>query len=458
MEEEFVGDTSPEGRWAWGGADEADPDEGRGRVAAPEGPDDGPGTTVLPGTPGPDAEPGTDPAYVPPLPRHERPDPSPWSPGDSPAAPARAPRWAAVALVAALVGAAAGGGVATLVADGTDVRGDAPLSPFSNNTSNIARPQDIQAILAKVQPGVVAIRTEAFGGSRGFDLAPVPQRGAGTGILLSTAGDILTNAHVVGGASAIKVTLFGEKEARDADLKGINADADVAVVRLRDTSGLDGRPVKLGSSRKLAVGDDVVAIGNALALPGGPTVTTGIVSAVERSLDAGNEQLSNLIQTDAAINPGNSGGPLVNAEGEVIGINTAVVRQELAQNIGFAIAIDTVKPMLDQLVKGEAFAPQGFLGVSTVTLTPEIREQLDFAADKGAVVAEVVPGSPADSAGLQRNDVITRIGDVDIATNVDVQKAVRSKKAGDKVEIVWMRGDEERRAEVTLGASPASRR
>ncbi|MEO7836287.1 MAG: trypsin-like peptidase domain-containing protein [Acidimicrobiales bacterium] len=361
--------------------------------------------------------------------------------------------------MAALVGAAAGGGVATLVAeDGADERSAAPVSPFSNNTSKVARPEDIQAILAKVQPGVVAIRTEAFGGGRGFDLAPTPQRGAGTGMLLSATGDILTNAHVVGGATAIKVTLFGEKDARDADLRGVNVDADVAVVRLRDTAGLEGRPVKLGSSQELKVGDDVVAIGNALALPGGPTVTSGIVSAVERSIDAGNEQLSSLIQTDAAINPGNSGGALVNAEGEVIGMNTAVVRQELAQNIGFAIAIDTIKPMLDQLTKGEAFAPQGFLGVSTVTLTPEIREQLDFAAEGGAVVAEVVPGSPAAEAGLQRNDVITRIAGTDVATNVDVQKAVRAKKPGDKVEIVSMRGDQERSAEATLGARPATER
>ncbi|PLS74996.1 MAG: peptidase A2 [Actinobacteria bacterium] len=452
MEEEIMGDTNPEGRWSWGRPDEAEADEPTARVVAPEGPGGGPGTTVHPGPP----EPDTDPAYLPPLHREARPDPSPWAPTGPPTAPPRGLRWAAVALVAALVGAAAGGGVATLVAD--DDADVAPVSPFSNNTSNIAMPQDIQAILAKVQPGVVAIRTEAFGGGRGFDLSLVPQRGAGTGMLLSAEGDILTNAHVVGGASTIKVTLFGEKEARDADLRGINPDADVAVIRLRDTSGLGGRPVKLGSSQELEVGDDVVAIGNALALPGGPTVTTGIVSAVERSIDAGNEQLSNLVQTDAPINPGNSGGPLVNAEGEVIGMNTAVVRQELAQNIGFAIAIDTIKPMLDQLTTGEAFAPQGFLGVSTVTLTAEIREQLDFAADEGAVVADVVPGSPADEAGLQRNDVITRIGDVDIATNVDVQKAVRSKKPGDKVAMVWMRGDQERRGEATLGARPGSQR
>ena len=453
-----MGETDPVGRWSWGRPDEAEADEPTARVAATEGPGTGPGPVTQ--TRPTESDPEPEAVYLPPVAPEQRPAPT-WTPSSTtpPAPGAGGSKWLAVAVVAALMGAAAGGGVATLVAGDDAAPGASEaVSPFSNNTSNIARPQDIQAILAKVQPGVVAIRTEAFGGGGGFDLRDSPQRGAGTGMLLNTTGDILTNAHVVGGATAIKVTLFGEKDARDADLRGLNPDSDVAVVRLRNAAGLQGRPVKLGSSQALKVGDDVVAIGNALALPGGPTVTTGIVSAIERSIDAGNEQLSNLIQTDAAINPGNSGGALVNAEGEVIGMNTAVVRQDLAQNIGFAIAIDTIKPMLDQLQKGEAFAPQGFLGVSTVTLTPEIRAQLDFDAEKGAVVAEVVAGSPAAVAGLQRNDVIIRIGDNDIATNVDVQKEVRTKKPGDKVTIVWMRGAEELKADVTLGARPGAQR
>ena len=450
-----MGDTSPEGRWSWGRSDDSEPEEPTARVLAPDLAGEGPGSTTETRPPEPEAES----PYLPPLAPEPKDVPA-WPPPAAPAAPGGGGgRWLAVAVVAALIGAAAGGGVATVLDDDdAELRNSGSASPFSSNTSNIARPQDIQAILAKVQPGVVAIRTEAFGGGGGFDLLPTPQRGAGTGMLLNTTGDILTNAHVVSGATTLKVTLFGEKEARDADLRGLNPESDVAVIRLRNAEGLDGRPVKFGSSQALKVGDDVVAIGNALALPGGPTVTAGIVSAVERSIDAGNEQLSNLIQTDAAINPGNSGGALVNAAGEVIGMNTAVVRQELAQNIGFAIAIDTIKPMLDQLTKGEAFAPQGFLGVSTVTLTPEIRAQLDFAAEEGAVVAEVVPGSPAATAGLQRNDVITRIGDTAVATNVDVQKAVRAKKPGDKVQIVWMRGEEELRADVTLGARPGAQR
>ena len=382
----------------------------------------------------------------------------PWAAAPPPPPPARSPGsssgpWIVIALVAAVIGALVGAGAAMLADDeGGRVEsagGTTTIPSFGNNTSNLAPPRDIQEVLARVQPGVVAVRSATFQGGGGFDLNPDPVQGAGTGMILSTDGDILTNAHVIEGATAIQVTLFGEREPRDADLVGADADADVAILRLRDTSGLDGRPVQLGESGKVKVGDDVVAIGNALALPGGPTVTVGIVSALERSLG----RLSNLIQTDAAINPGNSGGPLVNSDGEVIGINTAVLGQR-AQNIGFAIAIDTVKPLIERLQSGEAAPVQGFLGVSTVTLTPEIRERLDFGPQAGAIVVEVVAGSPAAQAGLEANDVITRIGDQSIDTNANVQTAVRAHKPGDRVEIVWMRGEQELRATVVLGSRP----
>jgi putative serine protease PepD len=362
-----------------------------------------------------------------------------------------------VALVAALIGAVIGGAIGALVAGNGGLR-EPPAPAFPNNSSAIARPQDIQQILAKVQPGVVSIRTQAFQGGGGlFDLEPTPVRGAGTGVILTPAGEILTNAHVVRGATTIKVTLDRETAARDADLLGLDVPADIAIVKLRDTKGIEGRPVSLGSSARLMVGDSVVAIGNALALPGGPTVTQGIVSALDRSLADGDQQLSGLIQTDAAINPGNSGGPLVNAEGEVIGINTAVIQntgRSVAQNIGFAIAIDSVKPMLERLRKGEAGAPQGLLGVSAVTLTPDIKARLGATADSGAVIDELMVGSPAAAAGLQRYDVVTRIGDKEIKTNADLQSAVRALAPGTRVEIRWKRGDEDRQATATLAARP----
>ncbi|MGQ0520248.1 MAG: S1C family serine protease [Actinomycetota bacterium] len=427
-----MSDDTARGTWSWG-----DPDGTAGKVDVD---DTAPLDTYVdqPPTAVP-ARPGGAP-------------PRPPAPGGS---DRKGQAWVAVALVAALVGAGVGAGVGALVAGGDDgpaaSKAEQTAPSFSSNTSNLAPPRDIQEVLAKVQPGVVAVRTGNFAGQGGFDLGLDPVQGAGTGVILNAEGAILTNAHVVEGATQIQVTLFGERVAREADLVGIERDSDVAIIKLRDTAGLEGRPVRLGSSSKLKVGDDVVAIGNALALPGGPTVTVGIISALERSLN----QLTNLIQTDAAINPGNSGGPLVNSEGEVIGINTAVAGDR-AQNIGFAIAIDTVKPMLERLERGEEAPPQGFLGVSTVTLTPEIRQRLSFGPEAGAIVVEVVPGSPADAAGLTSNDVITRIGDQDIDSNANLQTAVRAHRPEEKVEVVWTRGEEEQRATVTLGTRPPS--
>ena len=440
-----MADDTAQGNWSWGPSAGEDDVAATDDTAPLEGQPDGPPTATIPVSPAPLSASRS--ATV-----------------SQPAAPAgggtkasKGGGWAAVALVAALIGAAVGGGVAALVADDggngaatSGSRSPATIPSFSNNSSRLTQPQDIQGVLSKVQPGVVAIRSEAFQGGGGFDLGLEPVQGAGTGMILSTDGDILTNAHVVAGAQQIAVTLFGERSPREAELVASDPNSDLAVIRLKDTSGLEGRPVELGSSGDMKVGDDVVAIGNALALPGGPTVTSGIVSALERTID----QLTNLIQTDAAINPGNSGGPLVNSSGQVIGINTAVAAQR-AQNIGFAIAVDTVKPLIERLVNGESAPEQGFLGVSTVTLTPQIKAQFpEYEPDAGAIVMEVVEGSPAALAGLEQDDVITRIGDQDIETNASVQTAVRSHKPSDKVEIEWAHGSETRTATVTLGTRP----
>ena len=430
------------GRWHWGEPVEASGAEPAGGVAAPDAGAQGRTETEAESRAQEDMETTTEVPMPPPPP--------------IPGTEAKPRRWLAVALVAGLVGAAVGGGVGALVADGDDE--GAPAPAFGRNSSVIAQPRDIQEILAKVQPGVVSIRTEAFRGGGGFfDLDPVPVRGAGTGMLLSPGGEILTNAHVVEDASAIKVTLFREREPRDADLLGMDARSDVAVIKLREPAGLEAVPVKLGRSAGVRVGDSVLAIGNALALPGGPTVTQGIVSALDRSVGDEETQLSGLIQTDAAINPGNSGGPLVNAAGEVIGINTAVIQSAgaggLAQNIGFAIAIDTVKPMLDELRTGQA-RPQGLLGVSAQTMTPAIAEQFGVSVEEGAIVVLVDPGSPADAAGIRRLDVITKLADKDIKSSSDLQNAVRSHAPGDVVDVRWVRGDEQLSASVTLAARP----
>jgi putative serine protease PepD len=207
-------------------------------------------------------------------------------------------------------------------------------------------PTDIAAVLARVEPSVVSIESRVSAG-RG----PFAQSGtaAGSGIVIGTDGTILTNAHVIDGARDISVTVAGESKARRATVVASDTSKDMALLRVGDTSGLVAAP--LGDSNGTAVGDSVVAIGNALALEGGPTVTSGIVSALHRSLDTETGSLSGLIQTDAAISSGNSGGPLVNADGDVIGMNTAVATSSstvAASNIGFAISIDTIRSFLAQ--------------------------------------------------------------------------------------------------------------
>jgi len=304
-------------------------------------------------------------------------------------------------------------------------------------------------VLSKVEPGVVNVRTQGFSQNEFFQ--PTPEQGAGTGMVITSDGDVLTNAHVVAGATSIKVTLTTDNKTYDATLLGSDPTADVAVIKMQGVSNL--KTVTLGRSSSLRVGDDVVAIGNALALPGGPTVTHGIVSALDRTIDAQDERLEHVIQTDAAINPGNSGGPLANAAGEVIGMNTAVAGQ--AQNIGFAIAIDTVKPIADQLKQGKgSVKAAAFLGVSTVTVTSDIQQRLGLSASSGALVQDVTTGSGADNAGLQSGDVIVKFGGEAISSADDLSAAVRKHQPGDKVDVTYQRGNQKLTASITLGSRP----
>jgi S1-C subfamily serine protease len=350
----------------------------------------------------------------------------------------------AIAMAAVVLGALVGGGVAVATRGTKTVETVERQGPAQSTPTSAAAPvvtgTDIRALLAKVEPAVVAIRA---GNS------------AGTGMVLTPDGEVLTNAHVVEGATnPVKVTLFNEKSARDADVVGMDPSTrgDLALLRIRNASGLP--TVQLGDSDKLQVGDDVVAIGNALALPGGPTVTKGIVSALGRSLGSHD----GLIQTDTAINPGNSGGPLVNSAGEVVGVNTLVIQQasadETAQNLGFAIAVNTVKPELDDLRKGGTVnASQAFLGIGNfATVDADLQQRLGLSVDTGVVVGAVVTGSPAESAGIERSDVIVGFDGKDIATEEDLLGAINRKKPGDTVKVVVVRGKDRKTVTVTLGS------
>ena len=362
-------------------------------------------------------------------------------PPTPPPAPTRngvAPKWlAAVAAVSLLGGGVAGAVGGRLTDDGTSPSSSAVAT--SNNGSVITQTGDVQGILAKVQPGVVYIHSQASRGGRFF-----PTRGAGTGVILTPDGEVLTNAHVVAGATSIRINLPGETQTRDATLVAADSGNDLALLKINGARNLP--TVELGSSDALRVGDDVVAIGNALDLRGGFTVTRGIVSALNRSIGAEDgARLSGLIQTDAAINPGNSGGPLVNSAGQVIGINTAIDGQ--GQNIGFAIAIDKAKPIVERLRSGQSTAatPRAYLGV-TSQISPD--------GTSGATIVDVGAGTPAAGAGIQAGDVIVALDNTQINDPDDLSEAIGTKKPGDRVTVTYNRNGQRRTAQLNLGTRP----
>jgi serine protease Do len=367
-----------------------------------------------------------------------------------------------VAAVAALIGGVVGAVVGSSSSGGGQ---QTVVKQFFPNESVLAKPQDVQAVLAKVLPAVVSIDTEGFQGGAGvFGGSQVS--GAGTGMIITSDGEILTNNHVVSGATSVEVTLYGQTANRSAHVVGTDPANDVALVKIdRDVSGLP--TVGLGNSDAVRVGDGVLAVGNALALAGGPTVTEGIVSAEGRSLSASDpvtsstENLRGLIQTDAAINPGNSGGPLVDSSGRVIGMNTAVAANSgggsgssnaQAQNIGFALSINQVKPLVDELRQGGVVVPStAFLGVDAQTVNPRIRQAYGLVPNSGAVVAQV-SGQPARAAGLRVGDVITAVDGTKVSSATDLVNSISAHKPGDQVALTVYRGSQVLHLTATLGS------
>ncbi|HVL51372.1 MAG TPA: trypsin-like peptidase domain-containing protein [Actinomycetota bacterium] len=367
---------------------------------------------------------------------------------DPPATPESAPRKRPVRLVLTvlLVGMLAGGLLAQCTVPGSrDQGGSEVLPPLQETPERQTQPGSIPDVVRKVSPSVVAIFTQGL--SSDFFFETVPTRGAGTGIVASEEGHILTNAHVVEDAQEIRVLLTDGRELA-AELIGSDATTDLAVIKV-DADNLT--VASFGDSDDLLVGDPVVAMGQALGLRGGPTVTAGIVSAIDRSIRTQGGVLDNLIQTDAAINPGNSGGALTDMAGNVVGVNTAIAGN--AQNIGFAIAITPARAIVEQLIEsGRVIHP--FLGIRMVELSPAIASQRDLEVERGVLIVEVDPGTPAAAAGLQPNDVITRIGNTAAEVPSDVSRYINSRSPGDRVELTITRGTESLTVTATLAERP----
>ncbi|GAA3116825.1 S1C family serine protease [Nonomuraea salmonea] len=346
----------------------------------------------------------------------------------------------ALAAVAALGAAALGGGAvgAYLAGGSTPVATATPSQP-SPVFRTAADQYTVAQVAEKVQPSVVMIQGSTSEGS---------------GVVLSADGLILTNNHVVSGQDSGLTVKFNDGKMAKATVVGTDPATDLAVIRAQDVSGLAA--VTLGDSDQLKVGDDVLAIGSPLGLDG--TVTSGIVSALDRTVTAGNgpqdqqlppgwggrsqpediTTLGGMIQTDAAINPGNSGGALVNAAGELVGINSAVASDGV--NLGFAIPVNTAKHVSEQLIK-DGKVTHVYLGVSVTNATGDV---------PGALIRQVTKGSPAEKAGLKEGDLITKIGSTQVASGDTVVGQVRGYKVGQQVAITYQRGGEESTVTVTM--------
>ena len=280
-----------------------------------------------------------------------------------------------------------------------------------------------------------------------FTPPPLPGNGTGTGFIIDHEGYILTNNHVVKGADTIKVTLQNEKE-YEARLVGSDPKTDVALIKIVKKNGehISFPFISMGNSEKVEVGEWVVAIGNPFGLS--HTVTTGVISAKGRNIGSG--PYDEFIQTDASINPGNSGGPLLNMDGDVIGINTAIFSGSGGNvGIGFALPINMAKAILGDL-KEKGKVTRGWLGVMIQRITPELQESFKLKNASGALVSDLVPNGPADLGGMKRGDVITRFDGVEIASMETLPKQVASIKPGKSVKVEVIREGKSRILDIKI--------
>ncbi|MGA7910823.1 MAG: trypsin-like peptidase domain-containing protein [Candidatus Dormiibacterota bacterium] len=411
-------------------------------------------------TPPPSAPLGAQGQWMPPAPA--APDNSLWH------------RIAAGVVLAAIIAAAAGAGVGFSLARAIDQRTttaqtsaqpqgsattetpqaqtpQAPIVPANPGSGSQPGSLDAAAIAAKVDPAIVDINT-VIGTSQA----------AGTGQIISSSGEVLTNNHVVDGSSSIQVTVVSDGRTYTAHVVADDPAADIAVIQMEGASGLP--TVTFASSSSLTVGQSVIALGNALGDGGTPRATSGSVTALDQTITASeggakSEQLTGMVQSDATIWPGDSGGPLVNAASQVVGMITAGEAQgfrSTSSTIAYAIPSDTLLTIVNEIRAGQSdpaisYGQVGYIGVSARTMDAQLAAQLGLNVSSGALVESVVPGGAAANAGIGRLSVITKVGASTITTIDDLGTAVRSHQPGEKVSVTWIDQSGTHTTTVTLG-------
>jgi S1-C subfamily serine protease len=408
--------------------------------------------------------PGSEPSSAP-MPYWAPPPPAPPRPADN----SLWHRLAAAIVLAAVIAAAAGAGVGWSLARTINSHNpvaaitqpnttqppatnpEAPIQPANPSTGSL----NADAIAAKIDPAIVDINT-VVGSSQA----------AGTGMIITSTGEILTNNHVVDGSTSVEVTIAGHSQTYTAHVIAADPSADIAVIKV---DGLSGLPtVSFASSSSVNVGDQVVALGNALGQGGAPAVSQGSIVALDQTITASeggskSEQLTGMIQSDATIYPGDSGGPLVNSSGQVIGMITAGNVQGFrsqASNVNYAIASDNILSVVNQIRSGQTsaqiiYGQVGFMGVSVQTLDAATASQLGLSVSSGALVATVQTGSPAAAAGITRYSVITSVGGTAVTSSDTLGTAIRAHKPGERVSVTWVTTTGTHTATLTLsGVNP----
>jgi len=378
-------------------------------------------------------------------------------------------RWLVVMLVLAVVVSAAAGGLAgsLITRNAMAEQSTAPgaVSPVRTVVTSVAEQSGSTSFVTQVynavSPGVVSINTKSV--ALGF-WGPETEEGAGSGFVIDKQGHILTNYHVVRGARSISVT-FSNGTSVPAKVTGTDPGDDLALIKVNVSPGMLV-PLPLGDSDQVQIGEPAIAVGNPYGLSG--TVTLGIISGRNREMTATNGRtMRDMLQTDAAINPGNSGGPLLNAEGQVIGINTAIISGANEGNvgIGFAIPINTAKKFLPELLQSQR-VEHPWLGITGAAITSDLQQQAHLPVSKGVLVVSVYQGGPADQAGIRGGtptsdgsmptdgDIITAVDGHAVTSVEDISSYLDTLKVGDVVQVYIVRDGHAQTIAVTLGAWP----